>query len=91
MESYENYPLLLDPEIRAVLENRLILEEDVQKVIEHAETSGEKFVNRENNHTLASYKPNLITYWVEYTVENKVYRIYDAYSHRMVLEGGKNE
>jgi len=89
MESYEKYPLLLVPEIRSVLENRLILVEDVQKVIEHAETSSEKFVNQENNHILASFKPNLITYWVEYTKVNEEYRIYDAYSHRMMLEGGK--
>ena len=89
MESHEKYPLLLDPEIRSVLENRLILVEDVQKVIEHAETSSEKFFNQENNHILASFKPNLITYWVEYTKVNEEYRIYDAYSHRMMLEGGK--
>lgn len=87
-ESFEKYPLILSPEIRTLIENRLILAEDVQKVIEHAETSGERFINQENRHTLAYFKPNLITYWVEYTQEGDRYLIHDAYSHRMELEGG---
>ena len=87
-ESYEKYTLLLSPEMRALIEDRLILVEDVQKVIEHAETSAERFINQENGHTLAFFKPNLITYWVEYSQEEDRYLIHDAYSHRMELEGG---
>jgi len=88
-ESHEKYSLLLSPELRTLLEERLILVEDVQKVIEHAENSAEFFVNGENNHRLAFFKPNLITYWVEYTPEGQQFLVYDAYSHRMELEGGR--
>ena len=87
-ESFEKYNLILGPEMRDLIENRLILVEDVQKVIEHAETSSERFINQETNHTLAFHKPNLITYWVEYTKTAEGYLIHDAYSHRMELEGG---
>jgi NADPH-dependent glutamate synthase beta subunit-like oxidoreductase len=87
-ESYENYTLLLTAELRATLEDRLILIEDVQKVIEHAETTGESFKNQQTGHNLAFFKPNLITYWVEYTHEADSWRIHNAYSHRMELEGG---
>ncbi len=87
-ESYESYMLLLTPELRATLEDRLILIEDVQKVIEHAETTGESFKNQQTGHTLAFYKPNLITYWVEYSHEGDTWKVHNAYSHRMELEGG---
>lgn len=86
-ESHESYTLLLTPEMRTILEERLILVEDVQKVIEHAETSGESFKNQQTGHTLAFYKPNLITYWVEYSREADEWRVFNAYSHRMELEG----
>ena len=88
-ESHERYTLAFDPETRAFLEDRMILVEDVQKVIEHAESGSEYFINQENGHRLAFYKPNLITYWVEYTPEGQLFHVYDAYSHRMELEGGK--
>lgn len=87
VESYENYPLVLTPEMRTRIESRLILVEDIQKVIEHAETSGERFINQDNGHSLAYFKPNLITYWVEYTRANDAYQVQDAYSHRMDFVG----
>ena len=90
-ESFENYSLLLSDELRSLIESRLILVEDVQKVIEHAETSAEKFMDQQTGHTLASFKPNLITYWVEYSKEGSQYRVHDAYSHRMELEGEKHD
>ena len=87
VESFEKYQLILNPEMQNRIEARLILVEDIQKVIEHAETSGERFINQANGHTLAYFKPNLITYWVEYTRMGESYEIHDAYSHRMDFEG----
>lgn len=85
-ESYESYNLLLSSEMRKMIEERLILLEDIQKVIEHAETTGEKFTNQENGHTLACFKPNLITYWVEYVQDGDKYLVFEAYSHRMEVQ-----
>ena len=87
METYEKIKLQLSSEMRDILEARLILVEDIQKVIEHVETSGEYFINRSNGHSIASYKPNLITYWVEFTKQEDTYIVIDAYSHRMVVGG----
>jgi Fe-S oxidoreductase len=86
-ETYEKYQLDINEEMRRKIEDRLILVEDIQKVVEHAETTGERFVNPGNGHTLAYYKPNIITYWVEYTPQETTYHIHDAYSHRMDFEG----
>lgn len=87
VKSYEKYSLILCDEIRSLIESRLILIEDIQKVIEHAETTQERFIDQETGHLLAYFKPNLITYWVEYTPEGNSYQIHDAYSHRMEFEG----
>ncbi len=59
VESHENYKLLLSLEMRSRIESRLILVEDIQKVVEHAQTTEEKFINLHNGHTLAFFKPNI--------------------------------
>lgn len=87
VETYEKYQIILSPELRSLIESRLILVEDIQKVIQHAEETHEAFINQENDHRLASFKPNLITYWVEYSKSGEKYQIHDAYSHRMNLTG----
>jgi glutamate synthase (NADPH/NADH) small chain len=87
VENYEKIQLVIKEEMRTRLEDRLILVEDIQKVIEHAEASGECFINQETGHSLAYFKPNLITYWVEYSKAGDAYEVHDAYSHRMDFEG----
>jgi glutamate synthase (NADPH/NADH) small chain len=87
VKSYEKYSFILSNEMRALIESRLILIEDIQKVIEHAEMTQERFIDQETGHMLAYFKPNLITYWVEYAPDGDGYQVYDAYSHRMEFEG----
>jgi len=76
--------LIMSEEVRKKAEERLILTEDIQQVIQVAEESGRKFVNPENGHYLAHYRPSRVTYWVEYEVlEDGRYMVHNAYSHRM--------
>lgn len=75
--------LNISEEVRILLEKRMILIEDVRKVVAHAEETGEKFEDPATGHLLASYRPTCVTYWVEYTVEGSCYVIHNAYSHRM--------
>lgn len=84
--------LVISPEIRKSMEERLILPEDIEQVIQAAEQSGRKFINPENGHSLAHHRPSRVTYWVEYeTQESGVYRVHNAYSHRMeVIEEVKS-
>lgn len=77
--------LIISDKIKGLLENRRILVEDVQKVIEHAENTGRKFINPSNHHSLAYFKPASVTYWVEYTVEDDGFSIINAYCHRMEI------
>ena len=57
------------------------------RVVRHAEASGDTFLNRDNGHFLASLRPVRVTFWVEYSVEDGVCVVHDAYCHRMEVPG----
>ncbi len=86
-QSYESIQLILADDVRERLEQRLILTEDIQRVIEYAERTGRRLFNRETGHYLAYYKPTSVTYWVEYLPDHGAYTIFNAYSHRMEVPG----
>ena len=81
----EEPPMRLDvsPEVLERLERRMILFEDVRKVIEHAESTGEKLEDVKSGRLLASHRPAAVTYWVEYSAVPGGFVVHDAYSHRM--------
>ncbi len=87
MEEFEKIKLEINEDVRSKMESRLILVEDVQKVVNHAEKSGDTFLNKETGHLLAFFRPNLITYWVEYSRQGDLFIVHDTYSHRMQVGG----
>jgi NADPH-dependent glutamate synthase beta subunit-like oxidoreductase len=87
-ESYRSIHLIIPPEVQALLEERLILVEDIQQVIESAERTGSKFLHTTSGHWLAQHKLAQVTYWVEYSPSGEAYHIHNAYSHRMEIGGG---
>lgn len=84
---YENIQLFVTAEAQTLLDDRLILVEDIQQVIDYAERSGKKLLNKKSGRFLASFKPAAVTYWVEYTPQEEGYTVYKAYSHRMEVSG----
>jgi hypothetical protein len=86
MNTYEEIRLHIPEELERLMEDRRILREDVQKTIHHAETTGEKFINPSTNRSLASLRPNRVTYWVEYSLVEEDYRVHSTYSHRMEMK-----
>jgi glutamate synthase (NADPH/NADH) small chain len=89
-EEYEAIKLRIPENVRELLEERLILVEDIQRVIDYAERSGNKLLKRDSGHFLAYYKPASVTYWVEYSPQGDEFAIHTAYSHRMeIVEEGK--
>jgi hypothetical protein len=72
------------------MEERRILREDVQKVIEHAEKTGAKLFNPETGRSLASFRPAQVTYWVEYNPEGDGFRVHNAYYHRIEIVEGES-
>lgn len=89
-DDYEAIELRMSGEVRARLEERLILLEDVRQVIAHAERTQARLIDPASGHVLAHYRPATVTYWVEYAPEGEAFAVFNAYSHRMdVSERGK--
>jgi hypothetical protein len=84
-QDYETIRLVVADDLSAQLEERLILTEDIQRVIEYAERTGRKLLNPKSGHFLARYRPGAVTYWVEYTPQQDAFVIHNAYSHRMEI------
>lgn len=89
--SFETIKLFIPAPVNEVMEDRLILVEDVQKVVEYAERTGNKLLIRNNGHYLAYYRPVNVTYWVEYLPRDDGFMIYNTYSHRMEINEGVKE
>jgi glutamate synthase (NADPH) small chain len=88
MAAHEKIQLQMAPEVANLLERRRILASDIQKVIHHAETSGEKFLHKASGHYKAAHMPYKVTFWVEYArddVDADTYTIFNAYAHRMTV------
>jgi hypothetical protein len=79
----DELPLKISDAVRAVMEDRLITERSVRAVISSAESTGKRLVRPSDGHYIASLRPGIITYWVEYSVEDGYYSVYNAYSHRV--------
>ena len=77
--------LAMSDEVRARLEARHILDEDIRSVIAHAERTGRRLLAPDGDHFLASHRPTAVTYWVEYTRDGSAYVVLNAYSHRMEI------
>jgi Fe-S oxidoreductase len=84
-EEHELIKLIISDETMDLLEKRLILKEDIQKVLYHAEKCQTIVYNAKTGNLVAHFKPRIITYWVEYTKESDRYIIHNAYSHRLEL------
>ena len=84
--AFEAIRLVLPEAVQRMVEDRLILVEDMQKVIEYAERTGKRMFNAASGHYLAYTKPTSVTYWVEYTPQDDgTYLVNKAYSHRMEI------
>ncbi len=86
MNGFSKIRLHVPEEVGRLIEERKIDMGDIQNVIEHAENTGEKFVNSSTGRSLASLRPDRVTYWVEYSIIGEDCQIHSAYSHRMEMK-----
>jgi hypothetical protein len=75
--------------IRSYMEVRHILDDDVKRVIDHAEKTGEKLYQPDSSVCLSKLRVKEVYFYVEYAPCDAGYRIYTAYSHRFLIEGDK--
>jgi hypothetical protein len=84
---YESIELEKSGEVVELLEARHILDDEIKMVIHHAEATGKKLYQPDNNRFLAKKGIGKATFYVEYEKgEGNTYRIRTAYSHRAVIE-----
>jgi len=85
-KNYENINMVISDDVRNLLEERMILIEDIQQVIQHAEKTQNKLQNSKTGNFLAHYCPACVTYWVEYQPIPEGFKVVTAYCHRMTIE-----
>lgn len=78
--------LLIPDDVWRVMDERYILLEDVEKVVRHAQESGERFFNPQDGSFLASLRIENVTYWVRYKEKDRAIQVITVYSHRMEVE-----
>jgi len=88
-ETVEERPLdaaiIVPEQVRPVLEERMILDDDIRKVIAYAESSGNKLKDMDSDRYIAYHQIASVTYWVEYFPENDTFIVQNAYSHRITI------
>jgi len=88
-EDFENIRVACTEAGAAAMEERRILTSDVQKVLLQAEKSGKHLVHGETGRFLASFRPAVVTYWVEYEQTDEGYLVHNTWCHRMKIQGGQ--
>ena len=68
-----------------IMEERLILLEDVEDVLEYSRRSGQRFFNTQDNSFLAGFRKKNVTYWARWTEKEDGAHIINVYSHRMAV------
>jgi glutamate synthase (NADPH) small chain len=87
MESYRKISLEISPAVAELMDQRRILVEDLQRVIQHAENGGDRLIHPTSGHFKAAFAPFKVTFWVEYTPAGDGYVVHNAYAHRMEVLG----
>ena len=84
--------LIISDQMADMMDDKLILEEDLIKVIDYAERTGSKFID-DSGINIAHLVIGLPTIWVEYRELGKdTYEIVNCYSHRMTMvEPGRED
>ena len=85
LEKQKDFKMIIPENVRQLIEDRYILMEDVEKVIENAQKNKERFFNPQENSYLARLRLDNVTYWVKYEEKDEGILVKSVYSHRMEI------
>jgi hypothetical protein len=95
-EEMEKVPLLspeaqamkleISDEIKSFMQVRHILNEDIKRVIDYAEKTGDKLYQMGRDVFLAKLRVKEVYFYSEYSPIENGFRIHTAYSHRFLIE-----
>lgn len=80
--SWEDVKLKMSSEVKSMLDERHILEDEIKQVIAHAEESGEKLFQPGTNIYLSKLRLGKASFYVKYSVEGDGYTVQSAYAHK---------
>jgi hypothetical protein len=80
--SWEEIKLQISDQVKTLMTDRGITDDDVKQVIHQAESTGEKLYQPGANKYLAKARLGEATIYVEYSVGENNYTIHTAYAHR---------
>jgi len=79
--------LEMTDDVRDLLDARHIQDDDLKRVLDHAEKTGEKLYQVDSDRFLSKLHVQEVYFYVEYSPAKDAYRIHTAYSHRFLLDG----
>jgi hypothetical protein len=85
--TWEDIKLQISDDVKKLLQERHILEDELKQVIYHAETEGDKLYQTQSNKLLARLRIGSATFYVEYAVEQDQYIVRSAYAHKSEITG----
>ena len=74
------------PEAIAMMDDRMILKNDVIRVLQNLKETGEAILEVETNLCVTRARLGNVTFWVKYTETETGYLVHRAYSHRMTIQ-----
>ena len=81
---WDEINLIIDNELLASMDKKLISTADLKEAIWLAESTGDKFFDESDGICVCSMVKPVITYWVQYReTAPKTYEIFSTYYHRM--------
>jgi len=81
--------LEISDEMESFMQVRHILDEDLKRVIDHAEKTGNKLYQPNTDVFLAKLRMKEVYFYAEYSPVKDGFRIHTAYSHRFLMEEEK--
>lgn len=88
MRKNEYAPLIIGGDLKPLLEERMILEQDILETIDWCEKNGSTLYDGSDGSTVAYRRLGSVTYWVSYKKTPEGNALIRAYSHRMDITGG---
>ena len=80
--SWEETKLQISDQVKTLMADRGISDDEIKQVIHQAETTGEKLHQPEASRCLAKSRLGEVTVYAEYSVAENEYVIHSTYSHR---------
>ncbi|HWP80001.1 MAG TPA: 4Fe-4S dicluster domain-containing protein [Candidatus Acidoferrum sp.] len=84
-EEMTDFPLEITPQARALMDDRMILDADVIRVIKDYRKTGEAVFDGETGLLTARSRVGNVTFWAVFEERDGGYLVHRAYSHRMTV------